>query len=485
MTTMIIVVILLLLAFLTIEGCVENQPIDFIIALKTLNLNTHHCIFDSVDHYSYANTTSHIDSYESLSFPTSQGWSRCKNCILREGQFHVISSRAYSIKASWSQWHEFFADKRDIIELTSLNNNHFDYIVRRPVFVLSIVTLHPGHILIDIIEQVYNSMISVYGRVNREALIVIDVSSSKERDILQRKIVVNAFEEITIACLLRLFTDLPILSLDTLMKVKGTALFQDIHFGLDNRNNFFNLGMRFHPCLFHLESSANLRNIASRYREFQSFVLNALRQNIDPNDVFVQSTRNMPKKISTKSVINVLFVQRKRNRVVNNMNQLRESVCNIDDGFQLSTNQNSPLTVCYERDLDEFRFEKMVNMLSKTDVLVAAAGTAVHNMLFMRPGSSVIILMPIDWCDWAWMYANQAIILGIRPFIYCESSRNLEELHDSSAHQASNPFLTSFQWTRNFWLQGTRFRKLANMTISVDSFLRLFRSSISESKLVE
>jgi capsular polysaccharide biosynthesis protein len=49
-------------------------------------------------------------------------------------------------------------------------------------------------------------------------------------------------------------------------------------------------------------------------------------------------------------------------------------------------------------DLAEVDFDDQMFIFSQVDVLVAVAGTALHNMLFMRPGSAVVIIMQPFWC---------------------------------------------------------------------------------------
>ena len=49
-------------------------------------------------------------------------------------------------------------------------------------------------------------------------------------------------------------------------------------------------------------------------------------------------------------------------------------------------------------ELGEVSFDQQMYLFREADILVSTAGTAVHNMLFMRPYTAVIILMQPSWC---------------------------------------------------------------------------------------
>jgi hypothetical protein len=46
--------------------------------------------------------------------------------------------------------------------------------VRRPVFIIPMLTLHPGHLAVDVLEQVHSAMLKTYGRVRKDALLVCE-----------------------------------------------------------------------------------------------------------------------------------------------------------------------------------------------------------------------------------------------------------------------------------------------------------------------
>jgi len=79
----------------------------------------------------------------------------------------LSSDRA--VNATWSYWAEFFHhDRADLIQVKRHASGEEmkppRHMVDQPVFVLPILTLHPGHVLADVVEQVHTSMVAHYPR---------------------------------------------------------------------------------------------------------------------------------------------------------------------------------------------------------------------------------------------------------------------------------------------------------------------------------
>ena len=63
--------------------------------------------------------------------------------------------------------------------------------------------------------KVYFAMQRSYGRIRKDALIVIDVSNKDERRVLLEKLMQQVHGQVDSVCrLLRLFTDLPVISVE-------------------------------------------------------------------------------------------------------------------------------------------------------------------------------------------------------------------------------------------------------------------------------
>ena len=92
------------------------------------------------------------------------------------------------VAMSWSQWSEFFYAYRndrfiaDVVKLPK--NSSFSptwdatFIISTPVYIIPMITFHIGHVLVDVVESLYANMMRTYGRIRRDALIIIDVSGN-------------------------------------------------------------------------------------------------------------------------------------------------------------------------------------------------------------------------------------------------------------------------------------------------------------------
>ena len=279
---------------------------------------------------------------------------------------------------------------------------HSMYYIERPVFVLPIITLHVGHILVDMVEQLYQTHMRLYGRIRKDCVIILDVMSDLERGVLEEKIhnTIN-FGEDSPGFLLRLFTGLPVFSIELwnqLRQLDG-VVFKDLHIGLDISESYFNAGQQSQPCLVNLRNgNAENHARAKRYQALSQFIQTEIFAyfRIDATD----PTKNSPS----------LFIEQR---------QSDRKILNIDELVQVSSDLG--FTTAFGS-LSSLPFRHQLELFASIDVLVAVAGTALHNVLFMRPGSAVIMFMQPEWCELAWMYANQAILLNIQPFVHCAPS---------------------------------------------------------------
>jgi hypothetical protein len=187
---------------------------DGVIAEHVISDAFHDCLVDIEDFVVRDWKESEIIVNEKMTVPDSQGWSICNNCgythsdgfllfhrtSKKPEQQHASFAQSYGVvDMTWSLWGEFFFSNQndqysanivDINNYISVNRRRTSkvYLVKRPVFVLPMITLHVGHVLIDLLEEIYYSMLDRYGRVRVDSLIVLDVAGNDERSILQEKI---------------------------------------------------------------------------------------------------------------------------------------------------------------------------------------------------------------------------------------------------------------------------------------------------------
>lgn len=420
-------------------------------------------------------TPSSVRVQEKYAVPSTQGWSRCQHCGLREDGKVVIfgnqtapHSAGSEVMLAWSLWGEFFHKyNNDRIKGVHDANYTGKYTINRPVFVLPLITLHVGHILIDLLEQLYQTHMLHYGKIRTDCVIILDVASEAERAVLREKVYhsINV-DDSSVGTVLKRFTDLPVYSID-LWKELGdynNIVFSDLHLGLDISLTHYNTGQHSQPCFISLPhgNTANI-DLAKRYRKFASY----LNQPSDGESIVLKHNNAKPRP-------QILIVQRKKNRVILNMKEV------------LQTTELTGL-VTELGDLDAVGFQEQRQLFTHIDVLVSVAGTALHNVLFMRPGSAVVMFMQPHWCEYAWMYANQAILLGVQPFVYCTPATSPLERDSISLHanasttrsKSAKEELQLAQWSRQLWLQGPRHYKSDNITVDISEYATLINQAVA------
>lgn len=173
-----------------------------------------------------------------------------------------------------------------------------------------------------------------------------------------------------------------------LFSVNKPILFSDLHIGLDMRDAHFHHGFDLHPCI--LYPSINGINLSLyerhslKYLQFKDFLWANMRLSRTRRDM-----RNNP------NSLHVTFVQR------NDIAGRGRTIVNIEEVYSTVEKINPNATI-HITDLSEVSFSVQLDLFAKTDVLVAVGGTALHNSIFMHPGTSILAIMPTAWCHWAW-----------------------------------------------------------------------------------
>jgi hypothetical protein len=401
--------------------------------------------------------------------PDTQGWSRCLYCQLKKPQtvyFDTLNSSS-TVVLSWSHWGEFFHhlnnDQLRGTKSTSKFISH-NHVVEIPVYILPMITFHVGHILVDFLEQVYFSMLTSYGLVRKDALVIIDVAGIDERAIFQNKLDLN-----TLLCSIQSFgcvirsalTNLSFYSLSALDNVSyalentfmdiENIVFESVFSGLDTSRSFFQTGFSFHPCVMNRCCGNNdVVEASQHYQQFGDYLTSVALSATNYHEDLVSPFKN-----GQNEEFNILLVNRQADRVVTNL-------------CESSIHTPSFKAIITDVFLEELTFEEQLVQFQKADILVASAGTALHNMLFMRHYlTAVVVIMQPGWCSWAWMYVNQAVLLNIQPFIYCADA----------SHSETSDDVHYFQWSRHFWRQGPNLSKAENITLNIDKFDQIMLSA--------
>jgi hypothetical protein len=317
------------------------------------------------------------------------------------------------------------------------------------------ITFHPGHILIDLLEQVHYSMLDFYGQVPDDAMIILDVASAPERERLQDIIQQLYLSDDFLASSVQLLTSHLFVEARVAQKIlqSGPIVFSELHIGANLFHSSYYWGYRFHPLSFadalgsSFGSSRLLAPLRRRYHRFQS-ALQAF-----------SSSHYLPSSVLSEGM-DVLFVQRADNRVVRNLPQLVAAV----EAAGLSW------AVC---DLSVLKFWQQVSVFSRVRIFVAVSGTSLHNVLWMAPSAQVIFFMPPLWCPWAWLYENSVHLAGVRLHRICLE----EDPAELSEAAAPGGF---YLWGRRTWLQPPRLSKTTNLTAPLSLFRAALHQAIAD-----
>lgn len=241
--------------------------------------------------------------------------SRCQGCgygnnsIMFSKRFGLLNGLANGSVIGQSRWSGFInavglkASTAAIVAETE--EISCDVVISRPVFVLDMICLQVGHLIIDILEPLYYVMVNTYGRVDRNALIFIDIADQKwATSTMPAALSRDVFHRDSMFQLLRLFTKHTIHSkrvLDRIDHSSSSVCFQDIHLQLDVAHSF---SIEQHPPATH-----PLRQ--NRYQDLQNFLLSGL-------GVTVQAREGKP--------LTVAMVERRGKRRLSNFESLSRIV---------------------------------------------------------------------------------------------------------------------------------------------------------------
>ena len=311
--------------------------------------------------------------------------------------------------------------------------------ITKPAFVLHMMGWHIGHLIVDTLEALHYAHIKHFGRVNPDTFLIIDVS---EKDGMQpyttSLMARDAFGGNTPFELLRAFTRHPIISKKALDGLSGKTCFEFLQAELDLNDAFTTMGQLRHP---EIVGPADIQGVqGKRYRSFQHFIASFLGISAEP---------------AARRGGVAAFVDRKGKRTISNALEVKELF--EAAAFDVKSAH-----------LEDLTFTQQVKLLQDSQVYVCQQGTALHNVLFMKPGSIVVILMQPDWCDWKWKFANQAALLRMHVIVYCSDMMRFQESKFSMMN-----ITNSYRWNDRAWLQGPWYSKDARMRVDARTAERI------------
>jgi hypothetical protein len=208
--------------------------------------------------------------------PSPQSWARCEFCAYSGGKAVLFDpdhlhakvlgnadiSSAFSFVASDSRWSTFFrpgSDRPAFVQgkmpIQVLPQPHWHWrggglvetqkclhSVAVDTFVFTALTLHTGHLIVDVLEPLFNMQFRQRGAVNKDTLLVFDVANPEEQAWMHKRIIQWAQKDDTIFRTLRLFTRFPIFTKQALDTLPGTTCFRSLNLGLDIAGSYTEVG---------------------------------------------------------------------------------------------------------------------------------------------------------------------------------------------------------------------------------------------------
>jgi len=378
------------------------------------------CMVRPMNGSAWVHTPARITVAQKRDTPTSQGFGSCKPCAWRKGLgFVAYSDNGHGggevrVDPMWSRYGEFFHGGKTTDRATlrvnavpkAAETAGLTFEMRRPLFVVPLITIHPGHILVDYVQQLYETAMARHGEVRRDALIVLTVSNGDEAAVLRKKLEVNVEDAVadSMGMLLGLFTDTSIIAahefwaaLDSLGA--PVSFSGGVHFGLNTTHTLGSEALRYFPCLVPVQSAADSHG---RYRAMRDFVMDTLHQ-------------HKPRPLVPLTRGHVLWVRRSahKGRALSNEAHLLSRT-------RRALSVAAPQTSLVEVVLEQTGFTReQLPLFASTRVMVAVAGSAVHNLLFVPTGAAIVLVMQPGWCRLSGEYANQAMALGIHAVVMC------------------------------------------------------------------
>jgi len=131
-------------------------------------------------------------------------------------------------------------------------------------------------------------------------------------------------------------------------------------------------------------------SVVQHYHEFRDFLWAGLGLPLPPATT-TTATTTTPRQI--------LVVKRLASRKITNHGKLVTAL-------ERRYNDKSQWVV-HESIMEGLSFMTNLQLLQSTTILITQYSSAAHNMIFLRPGSVLVLLMQPGWCDWHSDLTNQ------------------------------------------------------------------------------
>ncbi len=399
---------------------------------------------------------SKLSIFEQYSCPDSVAWSHCSNCTMEAFgniSIHLEHSKLQSATLSWSQWNEFFYfhgnDKFYGVKFGKVDITRKVYVVKSPVYIIPMIAIHPGHVLIDLLENLYHDMMEHYGQIRNDAIIIMDVATVLQRDFLKEILdsYVNNVERLEyVSTLVKMFTNRNVYDwtiFASILKLDIPILFEQLHIGLNMAFSHYYYGYRFHPFNFQDSTKIGQSILHDIYQNYSQHFSHLIRESVK-REYAIYSANSYDH--DTNHSVDVVIVVKSKNRAIINIDEVLDTLSSYSLTWKLL-------------DIGELKFYDQFPLFEDVKIFLCVAGTAIHNAQFMNPNNSiVIVIMQPFWCEYSWMYTNQLQLLGIKYYVMCSSPL--------SKILGSPTLGRSYGFHRQSWRQGSRMSKLLDIYVN-------------------
>ncbi|GBG27133.1 Hypothetical Protein FCC1311_033562 [Hondaea fermentalgiana] len=276
--------------------------------------------------------------------------------------------------------------------------------VSQPAIIFDLLGWHVGHLIIDVLEALYEAMRDLRDR-GKEPLLFIDVADKDN---------------------LRLYSGTLMSNLRALDLLPGLTCFDDsVQIQLDVQDTFSVRG-------------PDLSGLAARRQHYS-----ALRSFLTEAEGIRQPA---PQARPLATPRRVTVVKRAGSRIVTNFDAVAEAMKQVDN------------VVVRVVALEKMAFAEQMTLFAQgTDVLVCQQGTAAHNAMFMPEGASLVLWMQPGWCAWHWQFTSQAMVGSQRAVAVCQPPK--------VAPLQSVEF--PVRWGLKSWRQGPWWSKDVSMSVNI------------------
>lgn len=349
-------------------------------------------------------------------------------------------------------------------------------VVSSPVCVVAVWDILNVHkLLADLVLPLYHMIWTTYGSFRDDVLLFLEVGHPDQAPRLQQLLKEAATRDTPLRMLSSL-TQLPIASAARFERgfpagTDAPLCIRDLHLGLDLRNTSTAFASGRFPLPFDSASPQGLES--SRWQQILSeHVLQALAKEsgkaavvpLPPGVLFI-------KRLQTRKFKNFIELKAASRKVVKEA-AVKVMATTTTTRSMAVVATDATVGAAYPLDwkgwtqeavLERLTFTQQLVQLSGTTVLVAIHGQGAANAVFLRPGSSLLLIIPPGLEVEKFMFANLALASGVHVFLL-ESEVKLADKGTTADSNSSQ--LEKARSEKDVWVDPARFEIMLQAAVA-------------------